>query len=171
VRRDRLCHDGPDRPQQLHFLVANRLGAERHGRFHGHEGEHLQQVILDHVAQGAGFLVIAATRAHALAFAHGDLDMIHCVPRPQPLKDCVREPEHQDVLHRLLPQIVVNAQDLALMHVARQRGAEPLGGGKILSEWLSTDALPERRASSRRTRPAASSCASTSLNWLGEMAR
>ena len=57
---DLIGSDGPDGAEDLHFLVVDDLGFERRGRFHRHEREQLHHVVLDHVADGAGLVVIAA---------------------------------------------------------------------------------------------------------------
>jgi hypothetical protein len=43
--------------EQLRLAVAHILRRERVGRLHRHEREHLEQVVLDHVAQRTGLLV------------------------------------------------------------------------------------------------------------------
>ncbi len=63
--------------EQFYFFVADGLGFERHGRFHRDERKHLQHVILHHVADRAGFLVITAAVADTEFFADGDLDVIN----------------------------------------------------------------------------------------------
>ncbi len=47
----------PDRPQQLGLLVAHRLGVEGRRRLHRHQRQHLQQVVLDDVADDPRLLV------------------------------------------------------------------------------------------------------------------
>jgi hypothetical protein len=46
--------------KQLRLAVANVLWVKRVGRLHRHEREHLEQVVLDHVAERPGLLVVAA---------------------------------------------------------------------------------------------------------------
>src|SRR4051794_5835477 len=46
-----------DRPQHLELLRADLLGGELDGLLHRREGQQLQQVVLQHVACGAGLLV------------------------------------------------------------------------------------------------------------------
>ena len=54
-----------DGAEDLDFLVADRLGVERGGRFHGGEGEELEEMVLEHVAGGAGVVVVAAAALDA----------------------------------------------------------------------------------------------------------
>ncbi len=69
--------------------------------------------------------------------------MIDIVSVPHVLKDAVSEPEHQDVLHRLFAEVVVDAEDLVfaehLVHLVVQR----LGRLQIMTErLLDNDADP-----------------------------
>ena len=43
--------------KDLHLLVAHRIDVHGGRRFHRQERDHLQQVVLHHVANGAGFFV------------------------------------------------------------------------------------------------------------------
>ena len=52
---------------------------------------------------------------HANALGHGDLHVVDIVAVPQRLKDGVGKAEGQDILDRLLAQIVVDAVDLVLV--------------------------------------------------------
>jgi len=69
-------------------------------------------VILDDVAQRAGFVIVAAARADADCLRDGDLDVIDVVAVPQRLKDRVGEPEHSDILDGLFAKIVIDAVNL-----------------------------------------------------------
>ena len=77
----------------------------------------------DHVAQGPGLLVVRPAVLHAQRLGGGDLHVVHVAPVPDGLEDAVGEAEHDDVLHRLLGQVVVDAVHLALVEdrVARTR--------------------------------------------------
>ena len=44
----------PDRPQRLHLLVADRVGVERSRWFHRRQRQHLEEVVLEDVAQRSG---------------------------------------------------------------------------------------------------------------------
>jgi hypothetical protein len=110
-----VIRNGPHRVQHVHFLVANLVGVEGHHRFHGHQAEQLHQVILHHVAQGAGPIVIAAAMFHAHFFGDGDGHVVHITPVPDRLEQRIGKAERQDVLHRLFAQIMVDAEDLGFL--------------------------------------------------------
>src|SRR5688572_7461584 len=84
-----------------------RFGVERHRRLHRDQAEELQDVVLDHVAERARLLVVRAARLHSDRLAHRDLHVGHVVPVPERLEDAVGEAHDQDVLHRLLAEVVV----------------------------------------------------------------
>ncbi len=98
------------RGQHLLLLVPEARRVERDGLLHGREGEELQEVVLDHVARRADAVVVAGTAAHADVLGHGDLHVVHVVGVPQGLVELVREAQRQDVLDRLLAQVVVDAE-------------------------------------------------------------
>jgi hypothetical protein len=71
-------------------------------------------VVLDHVAQRAGLVVVVAARAHAQALGERDLDVGDALAPPQRLEQGIAETQRQQVLHRRLAQVVVDAQRLRL---------------------------------------------------------
>src|ERR1019366_7253262 len=52
------------------------------------------------------------------------------------VEDAVGEAEDQDVLDRLLAQVVVDPEDLGFLEGGVQRGVELAGGGKVAPERL-----------------------------------
>jgi hypothetical protein len=70
------------------------------------------------------------------ALGHGDLHALHVVPVPDRLEEGVVEPEQQQVLHRLLAEIVVDAEDRRLLEGAVQRLVERARRSKVASERL-----------------------------------
>jgi hypothetical protein len=68
-------------------------------------------VILDHVAQRAGVVVVAAAAFDADRLGRRDLHAIDVAPVPDRFEDHVGEAQRHDVLHRLFAEIVVDAVD------------------------------------------------------------
>ena len=134
VRDDILRLHRPDRPEDLHLLVAHGLGFEPDGSLHRGEREELEQVALEHVAQHAGRVVVACPMANGERFGSGDLDMVDVVAVPDRLEDRVGEPQHQDVLHRLLAQVMVDPVDLALGEDVVDLPIELSGAGQVRAE-------------------------------------
>ena len=57
--------DRGERLEHLDLLVADRVGVEARGGLHGDQAEQLREVVLDHVAQPSGLVVIARPGADA----------------------------------------------------------------------------------------------------------
>ncbi len=72
-------------------------------------------MILHHVAQRACLLVERPAPFHAQRFSHGNLHVINVIPVPDWLEDSVGKAEHQNVLHRLFAQVVIDAEDLVFL--------------------------------------------------------
>ncbi len=71
-------------------------------------------MVLHHVAQRAGVVVIVAAALQPDRLGDGDLHVIDDIAVPQPLEDRVGEAQRQQVLHRLLAEVVVDAEGLRL---------------------------------------------------------
>ena len=120
---DAVARDRPHRAQHLDLLVAHGVGVEGDGRLHGDQREELQQVVLHHVAQRAGLLVVGRAMLDAQRLGGGDLHVVDVAAVPDRLEDAVGEAQHQQVLHGLLGQVVVDAVDLPLVEDAPRRSS------------------------------------------------
>ena len=85
--------------ENVHLLVPNLVGFEGDHRFHGHQTEQLHQVILHHVTQGPGVVVIAAPMFDPDRFDRGDGDTFNITPVPDRLEEGIGKAEGQNVLH------------------------------------------------------------------------
>ena len=65
-----------------------------------------------HVAQCAGFVVIAAALFHAHGFRHRNLYVIDVAAVPDRLENSVGEAQSQNVLNGFFAQVVIDAVDL-----------------------------------------------------------
>ena len=75
---------------------------------------HLEDVVLDDVAQRAALVVVAAAVLDAQVLGDGDLDVVDVAAVPDRLEDRVGEPQHQQVLDGLLAEVMIDAVGLAL---------------------------------------------------------
>ena len=111
-------------------------------------------MVLDHVAQRAGLLVVRAARLDADALADRDLHVVDVVPVPEGLEDAIGPAEDEDVLHGLLPEVVVDPVDLILAPRRRHDLVERPRRREIAAErLLDHDAHPALAC-----RPARGSC-------------
>ena len=71
-------------------------------------------MVLEHVADDAGRVVVAGAAADVDFLGHGDLHVVDVVAVPDRLEDRVGEPQHEQVLHRFLAEVVIDAVHLPL---------------------------------------------------------
>src|SRR5438270_685929 len=93
-------------------------------------------MVRHHVAQRAGRIIELAAMLDRERFRHSDLDMIDVISVPDRLEQAVGKPQHQNVLHRLLSEIMIDAVDLVLIEHLEQLMIERARGSKIGTEWL-----------------------------------
>ena len=117
-------------PEHLHDLVPDRLRLERPRRLHREERQNLEQMVLQHVADGAGLLVVRSPALHAERLGDRDLQVVDGVAVPHTLEERVGEAENQDVLDRFLAQEVVDPEDLGLVEHAAKDGVELFDFGR-----------------------------------------
>jgi hypothetical protein len=79
---------------------------------HGNKRKDLEDVILNHVADHTGALVVGATALDANGLRVGDLNVIDVLAIPDGLKDAIGKSKDHQVLNRLLAEIVVDSIDL-----------------------------------------------------------
>ena len=53
--------------EDIHFFITDFIVIKGDHRFHGHQAEDLDKVILDHVAQGPGLIIIMAAMFRPLS--------------------------------------------------------------------------------------------------------
>ena len=80
--------EAAQRLQHLHLLVAHGAAVVGDGRLHRHQREELHHVVLHHVPQRAGVVVVAAAAADADALGHGDLHVVDVAAVPDAARGC-----------------------------------------------------------------------------------
>src|SRR3954467_9648832 len=93
-------------------------------------------MILHHVTECAGGVVVAAPAAHADGFGDGDLDMVDPPAVPYRFEQHVGEPQDQQVLHRLLAEIVVDPKYLVLLEYRSHLLVDLARAGEIPTDRL-----------------------------------
>ena len=122
--------------EDLELLVADGLAVDVRRGLHRHEADQLEQVVLHHVAQRAGAVVVGAALADAERLRDGDLHVVDPVAVPQRLEEGVGEARDQEVLDALLAEVVVDAEDVRLVEDPAHGLVDPLGGGEVGADRL-----------------------------------
>jgi hypothetical protein len=124
---------------------------------HRGQREQLEQVVLDDVAGGADAVVVPGAAADADVLGHGDLHVVDVVGVPDGLEHLVGETQGQQVLDRLLAQVVVDAEHRVGGEDLLDDGVEFLGRRQVVAERLLDD-HPPPGVPVGRGRPDRSSC-------------
>ncbi len=131
--------DGWNGLPHFQLLAPHTLGLKAHRRFHGHKAQQLHHVILHHVAQRTSLLVERSSAFDAQCFRRGDLHVVDVIAVPDGLKNSVGKAEDQNVLHGLFAEVVVDAEDLALVEDGVDLMVEFAGRVKIVTERFFND--------------------------------
>ena len=113
-------------------------------RLHRDQRQQLEQMVRHHVAQRAGCVVEAAAMADAELLVDGDLHVVDVIAIPDRLEHAVGEAQHQDVLDRLLAEVVIDPVDLVLVEDFQQCAVQGLGRGEVGAERLFDHQPPPR---------------------------
>ena len=92
-------------------------------------------MVLHHVSDDAGLVIVSTSISHRQRLGHGDLNTVDIIAVPDWLEYRVGEPKYQQILNRLFSQVVVNAVDLALVEDLLNGAIQLLGGREVVS-WL-----------------------------------
>src|SRR5215216_1014180 len=93
-------------------------------------------MVLDHIANRAGAVVVAAAPFHADLFGHQNLYVIDVAAIPERLKDAVAESKGQNVLDGFFAQIMVDPIDLAFIEHAQHMAVERLSACQVAPKRL-----------------------------------
>src|SRR5687767_10003221 len=93
-------------------------------------------MVLHDVAHRSGAVVIAGTLLDPDRLGRRDLYMVHVLTCPDRLEDAVREAEDEDVLHRLLAEVVIDAEDLVLAKDLLYHARELHRAVQVVTVWL-----------------------------------
>ena len=106
------------------------------GRLHRRQAKQLEHMVLDHVTQRTGLVIIVRAALKAEILGHCDLDMVNIIARPEGLEQHVGKPQDHQVLHRLLAEVMVDAKDLALSEHSPDTVIDFAGGFEVSADRL-----------------------------------
>ena len=109
---DRVFVDRTQGMEHIHFLATDIIGVVGHRRFHGDQTQNQHQVILHHVTQRAGVLVIAGTMLDSQRFRDCDRDMIDIAAIPNGFEDGIGEAHGENILYRFLAEKMIDTEYL-----------------------------------------------------------
>ena len=95
-----------------------------------------------HVPQSARFFVVVAALLDTQILRHGDFHVVDIAAIPDRLKDSVTETKHQNVLNRLLSQIVIDAVDLLFVQNLAEGLIQSSGRIQVTAKRLLDDDAP-----------------------------
>ncbi len=110
------------------------VGIESFGRFHCRQSQHLDHMVLKHVAQQTGVIEIVGATLHAQGFCDGDLHMINITRVPERLENDVGKARDYDVLNRLFSEIMVDAEKLFFLCHGFEKGVQTGRGSGVRAE-------------------------------------
>ena len=135
-RRSVTADDRLNGEQRVHLPVAHAAGGELGRRLHRDQAQQLEEVVLHHVAQRARAVVVVGPASDADRLVDRDLHVVDVRGVPQRLEQGVREAQDQQVLHRLLAEVVVDAEDLLLREDGTDLVVDLPGGREVLADGL-----------------------------------
>ncbi len=144
-----VARHGLHRAEHLLLHVAEFLDPRTHRRLHREQRDRLEEVVLHDVPQAADLFVELAPTLDAEVFRHRDLHRPHVVAIPDGFEKGVREAEVDDVLRRLLAEVVVDAKDVRLGKDRVEHPVELLRRLEVAPERLLHDHAGILRASGR----------------------
>ncbi len=123
-----------NRSQYLDLLVADAVGRVAAGGLHRQRRDHLEHMVLNDVADRAGFVVERPSALDAETLGHRDLHALDAVSVPDRLEELVGEPERQDVEDRLLAQVVIDPKNARLRKGCVEDFVQLSGGSQVSTE-------------------------------------
>ena len=93
-------------------------------------------MVLQHVAHGAGVVVIVATAFHAHGFTYRDLHLLDMPRAPQRFEQRIAKAQRDEVLHTFLAKVVIGAVDAVFIKRLGHRIVDGNCAGQIFADGL-----------------------------------
>ncbi len=132
------------RADDFDFFIAHAIGTEVGGWLHCYEAEELKEVILHHVTERAGFIVVTTAAAfHAEIFGTGDLDLFDVAAVPERFKNGISKTQDHEVLRGFFAEVMIDAVGVFFLEGLIDHAVKALGSREIGAErFLDDDAGP-----------------------------
>ena len=138
--------------QHLRLFSRQISGGEGDRLLHGRQCHELQQVVLDDVACGTDAVIVSGTTGHADILGVGNLHMVDVIIVPNRLIHGVRETKRQNILHRLLTEIMIDTEHTRWVEHLGHHTIQLLSAGQIMPErFLDDHTTPSALVGLRQT--------------------
>jgi len=101
--------------------------------------QHLEEMILNHVADGASLVVERPAALHPEVLGHCNLHALYVIAVPEGLHEGIGKSEDHQVVHRPLAQVVVDPEDIFFFEIPEQYLVEMPCRGEVVAEGLLDD--------------------------------
>ena len=142
-----------ERLEDLSFCLSDTLSREVIGSSHEDECEHLEEMILYHISEGSGRLIVCPTIPDRERFTHGDLDIVDIMMIPYRLEKNIGKPKCEDILYSSFRHIVIDTIDLLFRKKWNEGMMERSGTLEISTEWLLENDTSMRKSRTQSSIP------------------
>ena len=100
---------------KLHFLIPYPVPPRTWRGLHGDKSKELHHVVLEHITQYAGLLIIACAMPRTQIFSRNDIYVLDILSAPYWFEYGIGKTEHQDILHSLFDKVRINPEYLMFL--------------------------------------------------------
>src|SRR3989344_2137666 len=147
--RSQSCQDSAALPPDI-------IRPSRPRSLHGHQSQHLENVILTNILESPHRIIECATTFWPPSFKQFDMNLINMLSSPERFKHSVGETKSQNILEGFFGQIMIYPEYLFFLKKFAQEFVQRLGGHQVIAKrFFDKDAGPTsiigtRNAHSRR---------------------
>src|SRR5262245_63469534 len=94
--------------EYFNFFVPKRFTIGSNRRLHRQVNQDLKQMVLNHVADGAGLIIERPPALNSEVFRHGDLHALDLIAVPERLEERIREAEEHHIVYWSFSQIMID---------------------------------------------------------------
>src|SRR5262249_19708297 len=125
--------------QNFNLFVPHRFTIGSHRWLHRQVNQDLKQMVLNHVADGAGLIIERPPALYPEILRHGDLYALDLITVPERLQERILESEEHHVMDWSFSQIMIDAEDVLFVKSTEQNLVKRLRRGQVVAEGLFDD--------------------------------